>query len=131
MKAFNTNTTRQQLLPFAFVGLFSTATHLCLVALLVHFLQLKPLIANVMAYLVTVNISYLGHRYITFAKLGANRQLRLPHYLVISLIAFLLNEFLYFLFLHFLPFNYFISLIIVIILVAIFTFVASKLWACR
>lgn len=129
MKAFNS--TRQQLLPFALVGLLSTSIHLGLVTLLVHFWQSKPLIANIFAYMVTVNISFLGHKHITFSKLGPDRQLRFPHYIFISLAAFLLNEFLYFLFLHFLPINYFVSLVLVIILVAIFTFIASKWWACR
>lgn len=123
--------TQKQLIPFAAVGIISTVVHILLVTIMVNFLSLKPLTANIIAYTVTVNISYLGHKYITFAGLEANKSLRLPHFLLISVTAFILNEFLYFLFLQYTRINYFFSLVIVIGLVAIFTFVASKWWACR
>lgn len=123
--------TKKQLLPFAAVGILSTVIHIALVSVIVNLVLFKPLMANIIAYSLTVNISYLGHKYITFAGLDANKSLRLPHFLLISVTAFMLNEFLYFLFLHYTPINYFFSLIIVIGLVAIFTFFASKWWACR
>src|SRR5262245_58428105 len=123
--------TTEQIIPFTLVGIISTGIHLLLVYVMVRFFNVPPLIANTIAYGITVHVSYLGHRYVTFAHVANDRYLRYCHYAAVSILAFLLNEFLYFLCLYYLPIHYFVSLMIVIILVAIFTFVASKWWACR
>jgi putative flippase GtrA len=92
--------TKKQLLPFAAVGIVATTSHLLLVTLLVNFLLFEPLIANMIAYGITINISYFGHKYYTFAGLEANKTLRFPHFLLISITGFALNECLYFLSFH-------------------------------
>jgi putative flippase GtrA len=121
-----------QLTPFALVGIISTAVYVILITTLVSYFGQNPLFANIIAYIVTFQVSYIGHKYFTFASLtNSNKQLRLPHFLVISIAGGLLNEGLYYLMIHYTPFHYLFSLIVVIGLVAIFTFLTAKYWACR
>ena len=116
---------------FLCVGLAASMLHLFVVFYLVSVKQMLPLFANVIAFLIAFQLSYLGHRHLSFANRADERVLQLPHFFSVAVSAGLLNEFLYFLFLRFTPLNYFASLIIVIALVSVYTYSLSKLWACR
>jgi putative flippase GtrA len=116
---------------FTGIGITSTLVHLSVVALLVNIAHLHPLKANIIAFFIAFNVSYFGHRRFTFAKLHGDKQLKLPHFLLVALMSGLLNEYLYYLFLHYTRLNYLAALCIVVSLVAAFTFTASRFWACR
>lgn len=121
---------KHRLFYFACVGAAAASLHLFVVFLLVSAQLAKPLLANLIAFFAAFNLSYLGHRSLTFSQLKDNKSLQLSRFFIIALSAALLNEGLYFLFLHYTRLNYLASLFIVISLVSIYTFTLSRCWAC-
>lgn len=121
---------KSRLLYFAGIGLISTLVHLTAVMVLVTH-GLTPLIANLIAFLIAFNISFLGHRSLTFAQLQDNKQLQLLPFFIVAVSAGVLNEYMYYLLLHYTRLNYLIALLITISIVAVFTFTVSRFWACR
>jgi putative flippase GtrA len=114
---------------FGFVGAAAALVHFLVVGLLAP-LGAHPLAANVVAFLVAFGVSFFGHSRWSFparrAWLGA-----LPRFLAVAVSSFVANEILYALLLWFTPLGYREALVIVLILVASATFVASKHWAFR
>lgn len=116
-----------------FTGIGGTAAfiHILVVLNLVTYLNLQPLLANIFAFLVAFNVSYLGHKYLTFSNLQNQKQLSLPHFFLVAASGGILNELLYFLLLHYTHLNYLISLILVLGSVAVYSYFLSRFWACR
>ena len=120
-----------RLIYFGVTGISAAAVHILTVLALVTYMESKPLIANVFAFLLAFNVSFFGHRYFTFAKLHNQKQLSLPHFFLVASSAGIINELLYFLLLDYTPLNYLMSLIIVLGLVSVYSFILSRFWACR
>lgn len=118
-----------QKLQFALVGAAAAATHLIVVMLLVQTLAMPPLAANVLAFLLAFVVSYNGHALLTFAASGARGWAVLARYFGVACLSFVGNELLYAAALHWLPWHYLASLFLVLLLVAVLTFVLSKFWA--
>jgi len=116
---------------FATIGLCASTVHLLVVLFLVSTNNQPPLIANIIAFIIAFQVSFLGHKHYTFYQLTDSRRLKLPHFFIVAVSAGVLNEFLYYLFLHCTSLNYFLSLIIVMLLVSFYTFSVTKFWACR
>lgn len=116
---------------FAGIGGTAAVVHLLVVLNLVHFFNIEPLIANLFAFLLAFNISFLGHKHLTFSKLKNEKQLSLPHFFIVAASAGMLNEFIYYMFLQYSNIHYMVALVFVIGLVSMYTFVLSKFWACR
>lgn len=127
--------TRLQQLPqavqFVGVGGAAAATHLAVVFLLVQGLAMAPLAANVLAFLVAFVVSYNGHALFTFASGAARGWSVVAKYFAVACLSFGVNEVLYWIALHWLHWHYFWSLLGVLVLVAVGTFVLSKFWAFR
>lgn len=119
----------QQVLRFIVVGSAAAAVHLLVVLVLVQGLQWLPLLANIAAFIVAFQVSYCGHHFWTFAHDERAHQQSLPRFLLVAISSFCLNEFLYFLLLHYAPFPYWFSLCVVLVAVAVITFLLSKFWA--
>ncbi|MBL7478408.1 GtrA family protein [Legionella bononiensis] len=113
------------------IGATSAIVHILIVLNLVTYVQLNPLLANVFAFLIAFNISFLGHKYLTFSRLQDQKELSLPHFFLVAASAGILNESLYFLLLRFTQLNYLIALILVLGLVAVYSYLLSRFWACR
>ena len=120
-----------QPLQFIAVGGCAAATHLMVVALLVHFLHLAPLAANVLAFLVAFVVSYQGHAWFTFSRTGARGWRVVGRFFAVASLSFVGNELLYAAALHWLAWHYLASLAAVLVLMAVATFVLSKFWAFR
>lgn len=118
-----------QPLQFLGVGGSAAATHLLVVTALVQGLQWPPLLANVLAFLVAFCVSYSGHALFTFSRHRAPHSQALPRFFTVACASFAVNEVLYFVALEVLHWDYFWSLIAVLVLVAVMTFVAAKFWA--
>jgi putative flippase GtrA len=118
---------------FFYLGIGGTAAvvNISIVLLLVSLMQLQPLVANVFAFLIAFNISYFGHKYFTFSRLHNEKKLSLPHFFLVAISGAAINESLYYLFLKYTTLNYLISLVIVLGLVATYSFILSRFWACR
>lgn len=118
-----------QLVQFALVGGAAAATHLAVVALLVQAGALPPLAANVLAFLLAFVVSYNGHALLTFSDTKARGWAVLGKYFAVACLSFVVNELLYWWLLNSLHWNYLISLFLVLVVVAVATFVLSKFWA--
>ena len=116
-------------LRFIAVGASAAATHLLVVWTLVQGLHWPPLGANVAAFLLAFWVSYGGHFLLTFADAGAAHRQALPRFFIVACSAFVVNELLYLAALRWLDWHYLISLLAVLVIVAVGTFVSSKLWA--
>lgn len=116
-------------LQFVLVGGTAAATHLMVVALLVHGADMAPLVANGLAFLVAFVVSYNGHALLTFAQAQVRGWAVLGRYFAVACLSFGVNELLYAAALRWLGWNYLVSLLLVLMLVAVGTFVLSKTWA--
>lgn len=121
----------QQVLFFSGIGASAALTHLLIVLNLVSHFDIAPLVANVFAFFIAFNISYLGHKHLTFSQLENEKELSLPHFFLVASSAGCLNEILYYLLLNYTNIHYLLSLIVVLGLVAIYSFLLSRFWACR
>jgi putative flippase GtrA len=120
----------RQLLHFGGVGGAAAATHYSVVLVLAA-LGMHPLLANVFAFLTAFQVSYFGHRHLTFADSAAGLPHRqtLPRFFAVASGSFLLNEALFWLLLRYTPLPYQVSLGIVMVVVAVVTFLLSRMFA--
>lgn len=121
---------KAQILKFGCVGVMASITHMGVVALLVP-LGMHPLYANIFAFFIAFNVSYLGHRYWTFKNRSSPHATTMFRFFGVAILSFLLNESLYFLFLNFTHLPYLFAIFIVLIVVTPMTFVLSRIWAFR
>jgi len=119
-----------QLCRFGIVGLTAATVQFSLVVILVQYFQYAPLVANVMAFMVSVQVSYWGHRMWTFNDTTSLHIETLPKLLTLQLCNLLASEALFYLFLS-LHLPYRLALLIVISILPIFTFLFSKFWVFR
>jgi len=113
------------------IGGLASAVHLGFVYFLVSTYQFHALFANIFAFFAAFTVSFFGHKYLTFATLQEKKILSLPHYFTVAVVGCIINESLYFLLLNYTHLNYLVALFIVLLLVATYTFVLSRFWACR
>lgn len=118
-----------QWLQFVLVGCAAASTHLLVVALLVHFAGMVPLAANVLGFLVAFVVSYHGHALFTFSSAQVTGWAVAGRYFLVACLSFVVNELLYAAALRWLGWNYLLSLFLVLLLVAVGTFLLSKFWA--
>ena len=85
----------QQVLFFSSIGASAALAHILIVLNLVAHFDVAPLIANIIAFFIAFNISYFGHKYLTFAQLKDEKQLSLPHFFLVASSAGIINELLY------------------------------------
>lgn len=119
-----------QLVFFLLIGASAAAAHILTVLNLVSYFHMAPLVANLIAFFIAFNISYLGHKHLTFSQLE-EKQLSLPHFFLVASSAGIINELLYCIFLNFTTMHYLFALILVLALVAVYSFLLSRFWACR
>ncbi|QEW08093.1 GtrA family protein [Nitrincola iocasae] len=113
---------------FIGVGVTALIVHWLVVRLLVP-LGLVPLLANVFGFVVAFNVSYFGHRKLTFKAEELSHSRTLPRFATVALSSFAVNEILYALLLTFTPLRYDLALLIVLGVVAVMTYLFSRFWA--
>lgn len=116
-------------LRFIAVGVSALLTHWLVVILLVSAAGLPPLVANVFAFLVAFNVSYFGHRHLTFNAGERSHRQTLPRFATVAASSFLVNEALYWLLLNFTPLRYDLAMLLVLGTVAGMTYLLGKFWA--
>ena len=117
-----------QLARFGIVGVGAMLVHWLVVRLLVP-AGIMPLLANVIGFGVAFNVSYFGHHNWTFPT-DAGHRTTFWRFLLVALCSFALNETMYFVLLR-QGMDYQIALAIVLVAVAVLTFILSKTWAFR
>jgi putative flippase GtrA len=121
----------RQITKFGIVGVIASGVNMLGVIFLVEAFSMPPLIANIFAFMLSFNVSYLGQRFWSFAETTTKHRHAIPKYLIVGLTGFGLNELLFSIFLHVFHLYYMLALVIVIGLVAMFSFVCNKLWVFR
>ena len=118
-----------QISSFVLVGASAALVHWLVVVLLVSGASWQPLTANVIGWLVAFNVSYTGHYFLTFRALQTGLKASLPRFFVLSAMGFLINETAYAILLSKTSMPYEALLGMILIGVAVLTFVFSRLWA--
>ena len=114
---------------FILVGGTAASIHLGVVVCLVELYSISPLQANLLGFFVSFCFSFLGQRFLTFRDSNKSLGASIPRYLIVASSAFALNETLFAITLHYLMIPYYLALGVVVLLVAVATYFASKYWA--
>jgi putative flippase GtrA len=120
--------TRQRVAWFLIVGAIAAAVHWLVVVGLVGSLGMKPLLANVMGWLVAFMFSFLGHYHLTFRDQAAPIGRSALRFFGVSAMGFAINQALYAISLAFgQPYD--LALFCVLLMVAVLTYFLSRRWA--
>lgn len=119
---------KKELFFFALVGISAMLLHLLLVWLLVSITHWQPLQANIIGFLGAVNISYLGHSLLTFDRVPLSLR-SFSKFFSVACLSFILNQVAYSYGLSWFGNTLYLPILaVVLIVVAVFTFVFSKFW---
>ena len=121
----------RRLIRFALVGFSALGVHWLVVVAVVEGNLTTPLRANILAFLVAFQVSYFGHKKLTFAAHDLAHHRALPRFLVVAVGSFLLNQMLFAILLEYAAWPYPLALIFTLLLVAALTFMLSQFWAFR
>ncbi len=118
----------RELAAFGIVGCTAFAVHIGVVTLLVPH-GVRPLVANVVAFLTAFAVSFLGHARWSFPAAGRAVAPALVRFAVVAVSGFALNEAAYAALLAWTPLDYRVALFFVLAGVAALTFFAGRQWA--
>lgn len=116
---------------FVLVGTAAAAVHWGVVVLLVEHAGWRPLLANVLGWLIAFSVSFSGHYRWTFGNHGAPLLRSAGRFFAVSACGFAINEVAYALLLRWSALRYDLVLAVVLIAVAGGTYVVSRHWAFR
>jgi putative flippase GtrA len=123
-----TKTALWQVMVFACIGVLATATHFILALAANTQVGAPPMVANVIGYLGSVLISYVGNARLTFQR-GVFDRAQFLRFAAVSLAGLLLGQGITYVATHLLKLPFQLALIPVVTVVPAFTFIASRLWA--
>ena len=118
----------RQIMQFGVVGGVAMLVHWVTVLILVPW-GTVPLLANIVGFVVAFNVSYHGHRQWTFTAHALSHAQTLPRFFAVAIGSFLINEGLYYQLLSHTQLDYRMALAMVLLTVAILTFIFSRYWA--
>lgn len=116
-----------QLCRFGIIGIIAAAVHFCSVVYLVQMFAVNPLIANIFAFIIAFQVSYLGHSFWTFANTTKDHRYVLPRLFLLQCVIFAINESSYAFFMSY-GLSYKLALILVLTILPLITFTIAKLW---
>lgn len=120
---------KRELFWFGVVGLTAMAVHLGSVVLLLVPLGVPPLLANVFGFLLAFQVSHAGHRRLTFRRGDVPAARSRGRFFLVALGSFALNEAMYAALLRYTALDYRIALAIVLVAVAVLTYLTARQWA--
>lgn len=119
----------KQISKFICIGTLAAVVNFIVDIFLVELISIKPLIANIFGFIISFQVSFIGHRFWTFYEEGIkDTHIVWIKFLIIALSSLALNQLLYAIYLMFIN-NYIIALFFALITVPPLTFIVSKLWA--
>jgi putative flippase GtrA len=113
---------------FVVVGVSAMAVHYVVTLSANHFVSLSPPLANLVGFLCAFPVSYIGHRNFSFAGTTAGHGKAVVRLFGVSCLSFVGNQLLLWLLLTFTPLPLWIALGIVLIAVAVVTYLLSRSW---
>ena len=117
-----------QAVRFFIIGIISMSLHFCVFSILIH-LDMPPLSANVISFIVAFQMSFWGHFLWSFYQNGVSRSTAVLRFFLVAIGSFVVNELMMASLLRWTTFDPQKSLIIVLFTVAGGTFLLSKFWA--
>lgn len=114
---------------FIVVGCSAALVHWLVVVACVEHLALPPLLANLIGWLLAFVVSFSGHYRLTFRHHSASMLTAARRFFMVSAAGFLLNEASYAWLLKATPLRYDLLLGLVLVGVAVLTFILGRLWA--
>lgn len=121
----------KQIAWFVAVGCAAAATHWLVVVLLVSVNNLAPLLANFIGWLVAFCVSFTGHYFLTFRQHAAPMVRAALRFFGVSALGFAVNELAYAWLLQYTTLRYDVLLALILITLAVMTFVLGRYWAFR
>lgn len=125
----NTLSTRRRIGFFIAVGCAAAAVHWGVVVALVSRWGWQPLVANVLGWLLAFTVSFAGHHLLTFQGHGAALRRAAARFFIVSAGGFAVNEAVYAMLLAWTGQRYDLVLAVVLIAVAVFTYLLGRHWA--
>lgn len=120
---------KRELFWFGVVGVTAMLAHLGSVALMLVPLGLAPLLANILGFLLAFQVSHYGHRHFTFRDQETTAASSRGRFFLVALLSFAVNEVLYWVLLRYTALDYRVALAMVLVAVALLTFVLARHWA--
>ncbi len=120
-----------QLAFFVIVGASAALTHWLVAVLCVSAFGLHPLLTNVLGWLVAFLVSFAGHFQLTFRHQKAPLWQAARRFFIVSAIGFSINETAYAWLLQVSALRYDVLLALILIAIALLTFILGKAWAFR
>lgn len=116
---------------FIAVGCAAAATHWGTAVICIARLNIPPFLANLIGWSVAVIVSFLGHYFLTFRYQTKSLGSAVMRFLVISASGFAINEIAFVSLLELTDIPYYWLLALILLVIALFTFVLSRYWAFR
>lgn len=117
---------------FGIVGSAAALVHLSVLYLLVHYAAISPVVGNMLAFMVAFGVSYPGQAKWTFVDRNIDHRKGVGRFLSIQLLSnFVINQSLFFLLLRYTELNYFVVCVMVLVIVAVITYLLSFYWGLR
>jgi putative flippase GtrA len=115
---------------FGIVGIVATFVHSFFVVFFVEFVGVPPLLSTVLAFLLSVFISYGGNRYWVF-KDRPFEQYQLSRFFLVAIMSFILNFSGMFVVVNLLYLSYLWGVFLGLVVVPLLTFFMHNFWSFR
>ena len=116
---------------FIAIGSTAAAIHLATVVALVRWGGWSPAVANVAGWLVAFLCSFLGHQHTTFSDAKAPMARAARRFFAVSALGFAANQCAYLLLLRLSGLRYDVALALVLVGIAVMTYLLGRRWAFR
>lgn len=114
---------------FTLIGALAAAVHYVVAVTLESGFSIVPAWANPAGFLLAFPVSYFGHSRLSFKGHAASHRQALPRFFAIALSSFLGNQLLLLTLLEFMRWPFWLTLAIVMVIVAFVTYLLSRYWA--
>ena len=126
----------REVVMFGLVGVAASVTHFIVAILLIELFSVSIAVANVVAFVSALPVSYFGHALLTFSARLYGREAdttkqSAARFVALAVTGFVINQTSVVYFAAHLGYPHRIVLVLTIIGVAVFLFLASKFWAFR
>ena len=116
---------------FTIIGALAALVHYIVAVTLEGGFNFEPAWANLGGFLLAFPVSYIGHRRFSFAKQKSSHQHAFPRFLLVACAGFLGNQALLLGLLRLLGLPFWLTLGIVMIVIATTTYILSRHWALK
>ena len=114
---------------FTLIGALAATVHYIIAVSLEGGFNMPPAWANLYGFLLAFPVSYVGHRKFSFVHQNASHQQALPRFLLVACGGFFANQVLLLGLLRLFGLPFWFTLAVVMVIVAVTTYLLSRYWA--